>query len=84
VPFFLGHFHVGENNRKPPGTGFLPWKEMFDALRQINYQGQIVMEPFVLRGRTIGREISLYRDLMPGADLDAEAVKSLQFLRNLL
>jgi D-psicose/D-tagatose/L-ribulose 3-epimerase len=80
----LGHFHVGENNRKPPGTGFLPWKEMVQALKQIDYQGQIVMEPFVLSGGTIGREISVYRELMPGADLDAEAVKSLQFLRSLL
>ena len=57
---------------------------MFEALKQIDYQGQIVMEPFVLSGGTIGREISVYRELMPGADLDAEAAKSLQFLRNLL
>jgi hypothetical protein len=38
----------------------------------------------LVSGGTIGREISVYRELMPGANLDAEAVKSLQFLRNLL
>lgn len=45
----LGHFHVGERNRKPPGsTNSQPWKEMAGALKQIGYQGAVVMEPFVL------------------------------------
>ena len=46
---WLGHFHVGENNRRPAGsTNRLPWKDMAAALKQVNYQGAIVMEPFVL------------------------------------
>jgi D-psicose/D-tagatose/L-ribulose 3-epimerase len=61
----LGHFHVGENNRKPPGTGFLPWTEIVQALKQIDYQGQIVVEPFVLSGGTIGREISTIANSCP-------------------
>ena len=51
---WLGHFHVGENNRRPAGsTNRLPWKDMAAALKQVNYQGAIVMEPFVLMGGTI-------------------------------
>ena len=41
---WLGHFHVGENNRRPAGsTNRLPWKDMAAALKQVNYQGAIVM-----------------------------------------
>jgi len=80
----LGHFHIGENNRKPPGTGEMPWPAIFNALKEIRYPYQIVMEPFVQPGGTVGRDISVYRDLMPGVDLDAEAKKSVEFVRSLL
>ena len=44
----LGHFHVGECNRKPPNEqGKMPWDEITGALKEINYQGAIVMEPFI-------------------------------------
>lgn len=77
----LGHFHLGENNRRPPGTGFLPWEEIFGALKEINYKKPIVMEPFVQPGGTVGSNISVYREIMPRADLDLEAQKALDFVR---
>lgn len=80
----LGHFHIGENNRKPPGLGILPWAEIFGALKEINYKKTIVMEPFVQPGGTVGSNISVYREIMPGADLDLEAKKSLDFVRRLI
>ena len=46
----LGHFHTGENNRRVPGKGGLPWHEVGTALREIGYGGAIVMEPFVKLG----------------------------------
>ena len=45
----LGHFHIGENNRRVPGKGRLPWHEIGTALREIGYDGAVVMEPFVKR-----------------------------------
>ena len=80
----LGHFHIGENNRKPPGTGEMPWQAIFSALKEIQYPYQIVMEPFVQPGGSVGRDVSVYRELMPGIDLDAEAKKSVEFVRSLL
>ena len=42
----LGHFHVGERNRMPPGsTHSLPWEDMAAALKQINYQGASSWSP---------------------------------------
>ena len=81
---WLGHFHIGENNRRPPGTGMMPWENIFGALKQINYQGRIVMEPFVLYDGEVGRDVSLWREIMPGADLDYEAKRALNFVRNQL
>ena len=83
----LGHFHVGERNRKPPGsTNSLPWKEMAGALRQIGYQGAVVMEPFVLMGGSIPSDIKVWRDLSGGAseaELDRMAGDACAFLKKL-
>lgn len=79
---WLGHFHLGETNRRPPGRGRIPWPEIFSALREINYQGAVVMEPFLLPGGEVGRDISVYRDLLGSADLDEEATRSAQFVRS--
>lgn len=78
----LGHFHLGEANRRPPGRGRLPWPEIFGALREINYGGALVMEPFVVPGGEVGRDISVYRDLRHGLDLDAEAGRAAEFVRS--
>ena len=69
----LCHLHLGEANRQVPGKGStIPWAEIGQALRDINYQGAAVMEPFVMRGGTIGSEIKVWRDLVP--DLSEEAL----------
>jgi D-psicose/D-tagatose/L-ribulose 3-epimerase len=79
---WLGHFHLGEPNRRPPGRGRMPWAEIFGALHQINYQGALVMEPFLIPGGDVGRDIAVYRYL-PGSDnLDGEAIRSVQFVRS--
>ncbi len=80
----LGHFHIGENNRMPPGYGHIPWTEIAAALRKIGYTGDVVMEPFVLPGGPVGRDIKIYRDLSVGLDLDEEARKALLFMRGVL
>jgi len=80
----LGHFHIGENNRMPPGYGHIPWTEVAAALRQIKYAGHVVMEPFVMPGGQVGSDIKVYRDLSVGLDMDEEARKALLFMRGVL
>jgi len=82
--FHLGHFHVGENNRMPPGFGHIPWAEIGAALRKIKYQGYVVMEPFLMPGGQVGRDIKVFRDLSINLDLDEEARKALLFMRGVL
>ena len=80
----LGHLHVGENNRLPPGYGHIPWTEVGNALRKIDYQRFVVMEPFLMPGGEVGRDIKVFRDLSVGLELDEEARKALLFMRGVL
>jgi D-psicose/D-tagatose/L-ribulose 3-epimerase len=44
----LCHVHISENDRSTPGKGNIRWAENFDALRQINYNGWMMVEAFGL------------------------------------
>lgn len=82
----LGHFHVGEANRRCPHPhGRINWNDVGQALRDIGYDGYVVMEPFVRMGGKVGQDISIWRDLSHGADnakLDADAAESVRYLRS--
>jgi len=80
----LGHLHVGEGNRKPPGQGSLPWAGIGQALRDIGFDKGVVMEPFVTMGGQVGTDIKVWRDLSGGAnpeEMDRKIGESLKFLR---
>ncbi len=80
----IGHFHIGECNRKTPGRGRMPWPEILGALREIRYTGRIVMEPFIKMGGQVGRDIKIYHDLSGGCgeqEMDAMAQEALLLIR---
>lgn len=81
----LGHIHAGEQNRRLPGTAKgIPWAEIGEALRNIGYKGGIVMEPFLLKGGSVGSDIKVWRDLSNGADeaaMDNCLKEAVHFLR---
>ena len=81
---YLGHLHVGEGNRKLPGKGSLPWTDIGKALKDVNFTKGVVMEPFVLEGGQVGKDIKVWRDLSGGADtgkMDQDIRESLVFLK---
>ncbi len=83
----LGELHVGEPNRRPPRVGRMPWEEIGQALKEIKFDGLVVMEPFVTMGGQVGRDIRVWRDLSNGAtleELDRDASESVAFLRSTL
>ena len=82
---YLGHFHIGEANRKVPGKGHIAWKEIGEALREIGFDGCVVMEPFVKEGGQVGADIKVWRDLSDNADekkLDEDIKGALQFVKS--
>lgn len=44
----LAHVHISENDRSTPGSGNVRWKENFDTLAEIGYDGFMVIEAFGL------------------------------------
>lgn len=84
VSDYLGHFHVGENNRRLPGQGNMNWSGIGKLLKDLNYEGCVIAEPFVHSGGDIGRDIKVWRDLRPGIspqEMDQELEVSINFLR---
>ena len=78
----LGELHAGEANRRAPCPGRMPWEEIGAALNAINFDGNVVMEPFVLMGGQVGKDISVWRDLEKPENLDRLAAESVEFLRS--
>lgn len=70
-----------------PGQGHMPWREIGDALRDIQYNGAVVMEPFVMPGGQVGRDIRVWRKLRDDISeeaLDQDAKAALVFQRYML
>jgi len=42
----LVHVHISENDRSTPGKGLVHWDENWDSLKEINYDGWLVIEAF--------------------------------------
>lgn len=78
---YLSALHIGETNRKLPGMGRMPWVEIKKALDDIGFAGPLVMEPFLLPGGQIGRDIGVWREMIHNPDLDALAKKSVEFAK---
>ncbi|MDR2137411.1 MAG: sugar phosphate isomerase/epimerase [Synergistaceae bacterium] len=83
----LAHMHWSENNRRLPGTGHMPWNEIVQALKDIDYRGHIVFEPFIATGGPVGNDLRIWRDLDPDTSVPARQnalKKSLQFAKKLM
>ncbi len=78
---YLGYVHVCENNRGIPGTGLVPWKEFFTALKKVGYNGPLVIESFDPGFEELNRLCAIWRKF---ADTGEElAVKGLQNLKKI-
>lgn len=78
----LSHFHACENDRGAPGSGHVPWDDVAAALRDIGYDGGVVIESFTSDVKTIARAAAIWRPL--ASSQDALAADGLAFLQNLL
>jgi D-psicose/D-tagatose/L-ribulose 3-epimerase len=76
------HFHACENDRGVPGTGQVYWDEIAKALKDINYQGPVVIESFTDQVKEIARAVCIWREIAPSQD--AIAVQGLKFLKSLM
>ena len=76
---YLGYVHVCENNRGIPGTGLVPWKEFFAALKRIGYTGHLVIESFDPGFQELNRLCAIWRKFADtGEELAIQGLKNLK------
>ncbi len=75
----LRHFHSCENDRGAPGSGHVPWQDATAALRDIGYDGPVVIESFSDQIESIAKAAAIWRPVAPTQD--ALAQDGLAFLR---
>jgi D-psicose/D-tagatose/L-ribulose 3-epimerase len=77
----LVHVHASANDRGIPGADHVDWAAVRDALRDIGYDGTVVIESFTAENETIATAASIWRPLAPSQD--AIAADGVAFLREL-
>lgn len=78
----LQHVHTCENDRGAPGSGNVAWEEVAAALKEIGYDGPVVIESFTPAVKSIAKAVCIWRPLAESQD--ALAAEGLAFLQQLL
>ena len=61
----LAYIHLSESDRGVPGTGNVVWDDVFRALAEIDYDGDLVLESFVAVNPDIARATCMWRQVAP-------------------
>ncbi|GAA4433186.1 sugar phosphate isomerase/epimerase [Bremerella cremea] len=59
----LHHVHISENNRATPGTGHVDFDTNFDTLKEVGYDGWMVVEAFGLALPEIAAATKIWRKM---------------------
>ena len=78
----LAHLHACGCDRGTPGNDHIDWKGIAQALKDIGYQGDIVIEGFATHVKLIARAAAIWRQIEPTNE--EIAVKGLKFLQRIL
>ncbi len=76
------HVHACENDRGVPGTGQVNWTGVAAALKDIRYDGPVVIESFTPEVKSIARAVCIWREIAPSQD--RLAADGLAFLKELM
>jgi D-psicose/D-tagatose/L-ribulose 3-epimerase len=75
----LFHVHACENDRGTPGSGHVEWESMFQALRDIRYDGWLTIESFAPRAGDFSAAAFIWRDIEPTPE--SIAFEGIKFLK---
>jgi D-psicose/D-tagatose/L-ribulose 3-epimerase len=78
----LGHFHACGSDRGTPGGDQIDWPGIAKALKQIKYDGDVVIESFTTDVKVIAKAAAIWRRIEPTRD--EIAVKGVKFLKKVL
>ncbi|HEY2252908.1 MAG TPA: sugar phosphate isomerase/epimerase [Planctomycetaceae bacterium] len=74
------HVHISENDRSTPGEGHVDWDTTFQALKEVGYEGWLVVEAFGLALPELAAATKIWRRMYPSEeDL---ATRALRFMKS--
>ncbi|MFN8377430.1 MAG: sugar phosphate isomerase/epimerase family protein [Anaerolineae bacterium] len=76
------HLHACENDRGAPGSGNVTWADVQSAVKDIGYDGPVVIESFTNKVKSIARAAAIWRPFE--SSQDALAQNGVRFLKELL
>ncbi len=76
---YLGYVHACENQRGIPGSGLVPWRPFFQALREVGYDDCITIESFDPEMEKIAKLTAIWRKLADSPE--TLATEGLAFLK---
>lgn len=78
----LAHFHACGSDRGTPGNDHIAWDGIAKALKQVKYDGGVVIESFTKDVKIIAAAAAIWRQIEPSRE--EIATKGLKFLRKTL
>ena len=78
----LAHFHACGSDRGTPGNDHICWESIAKALKQVRYDGGVVIESFTQDVKIIAAAAAIWRQIEPSRE--EIATKGLKFLRKTL
>ena len=75
----LVHFHACGSDRGTPGNDHIDWAPIVKALKDIHYQGDVVIESFTTDVKVIARAAAIWRRMEPTTE--EIATKGIKFLQ---
>ena len=69
----LAHFHACGSDRGTPGNDHINWTAIFAALKQVGYDGDVVIESFTPAIEIIARAACIWREMEPSRALPLKA-----------
>ncbi len=76
----LQHVHISENDRSTPGEGNVDWDTTFAALKEVNYDGWLMIEAFGLALPDLAAATKIWRRMFPSEE--HLATKGLEFMKS--
>jgi len=74
------HVHISENDRSTPGEGHVDWETTWKALKEIRYEGWLVVEAFGLTLPELAAATKIWRRMHPSEEY--LATRALRFMKS--
>lgn len=78
----IGCMHISENHRGVCGSGHIDWMDLIGCLKQLQYDGYLIMETFTKAGSEVGDGMCIRRNRSSSTPLQ-EAVFGIQYLKGI-